>query len=167
MTDLEPDTPPSQGNWLLHGAAASSLGRMLIPLAKREGVKTINIVRRNEHVQELTALGCAPLKPLHAMIPGLASPADEQLLATCEPVPCVEYCMCRGSLSGVSETNMALSAMEQTVCSQVRTRLSTCHLCHFCGFQRNEVLSRRTDELPVSMSQRGCSDQLRRRLCAN
>src|SRR3546814_4665002 len=45
------------GTYILQTAAASALGRMLIGTAKHKGLKTINIVRRNEHVAELKALG--------------------------------------------------------------------------------------------------------------
>lgn len=42
---------------LLITAAGSALGRMLIRYAKMQGVKTIGTVRRQEHVDELKALG--------------------------------------------------------------------------------------------------------------
>lgn len=45
------------GAWLLQTAAGSALGRMLIRLGKREGFKTINVVRRREQAQELLKLG--------------------------------------------------------------------------------------------------------------
>ena len=50
-----------QGKYLLQGAAASVLGRQLVQYAKHVGVKTINVVRRSEHIQELKDLGCASL----------------------------------------------------------------------------------------------------------
>lgn len=34
-------------------------GRMMIAIAKRAGVKTINVVRRSAQKEELLALGCA------------------------------------------------------------------------------------------------------------
>jgi len=46
-----------QGGYLLQGAAGSTLGKMLIQYAKTKGIKTINIVRRQEQVQELKDLG--------------------------------------------------------------------------------------------------------------
>ena len=46
-----------QGKWVLQTAAASVLGRMLIQLAKHQGVRTINVVRRRGAVEELKALG--------------------------------------------------------------------------------------------------------------
>ncbi len=46
-----------QGGWFLQTAAGSALGRMVIRLGKHYGFKTINIVRREEQVAELKALG--------------------------------------------------------------------------------------------------------------
>ncbi|MBA3313180.1 MAG: zinc-dependent alcohol dehydrogenase family protein [Planctomycetaceae bacterium] len=45
------------GEWLLQSAAGSSLGQMVIRLAKHTGFKTINIVRRAEQAEELKRLG--------------------------------------------------------------------------------------------------------------
>jgi NADPH:quinone reductase-like Zn-dependent oxidoreductase len=46
-----------RGGWLLSNAANSVLGRMLIRLAARRGVRTVNLVRRREYVAALEALG--------------------------------------------------------------------------------------------------------------
>ena len=46
-----------EGEYLLQGAAGSTLGRQLIALAKHRGVRTINVVRRREQVQELLDIG--------------------------------------------------------------------------------------------------------------
>jgi NADPH:quinone reductase-like Zn-dependent oxidoreductase len=46
-----------RGAWLLQSAAGSSLGRMMIRLARRDGFRTINVVRRPEQVAELKQLG--------------------------------------------------------------------------------------------------------------
>ena len=46
-----------RGAWLLQSAAGSSLGRMIIKLARHDGIKTINVVRRREAIDELKALG--------------------------------------------------------------------------------------------------------------
>jgi NADPH:quinone reductase-like Zn-dependent oxidoreductase len=46
-----------RGEWLLQSAAGSELGRMIIRLAKRDGIRTVNVVRRRESVAELEALG--------------------------------------------------------------------------------------------------------------
>lgn len=45
------------GQWLLQTAAGSTLGRMVLQIAKLRGLKTINVVRRREQVPELEALG--------------------------------------------------------------------------------------------------------------
>lgn len=45
------------GGWLLQTAAGSQLGRMVIRLGQELGIRTINIVRRNAQVDELTRLG--------------------------------------------------------------------------------------------------------------
>jgi NADPH:quinone reductase-like Zn-dependent oxidoreductase len=47
----------SSGEFILQTAAASALGRLLIQVAKAKGVKTINIVRREEQKEELKAIG--------------------------------------------------------------------------------------------------------------
>jgi NADPH:quinone reductase-like Zn-dependent oxidoreductase len=41
----------------VHTAAASQLGQMLVPLCKLEGLQLINVVRRQEQVELLQALG--------------------------------------------------------------------------------------------------------------
>jgi NADPH:quinone reductase-like Zn-dependent oxidoreductase len=47
--------PP--GGWLLQTAAGSVLGRQLVQYAKHIGIRTISVVRRDEHIEELKALG--------------------------------------------------------------------------------------------------------------
>jgi NADPH:quinone reductase-like Zn-dependent oxidoreductase len=46
-----------RGEFLLQTAAGSALGRMIIRLARHDGIKTINVVRRREAVEELKAIG--------------------------------------------------------------------------------------------------------------
>jgi NADPH:quinone reductase-like Zn-dependent oxidoreductase len=46
-----------KGEYLLQAAAASGLGRQLIQYCKHKGIKTINVVRRQEQIEELKALG--------------------------------------------------------------------------------------------------------------
>lgn len=46
-----------RGAWLLQSAAGSALGRMIIKLANHDGIRTINVVRRREAIDELKALG--------------------------------------------------------------------------------------------------------------
>lgn len=45
------------GDWLIQNAANSSCGRFLIRLARRRGVRTVNVVRRPEMIEELRELG--------------------------------------------------------------------------------------------------------------
>ncbi len=45
------------GEWLLQTAAGSTLGRVVLQIARLHGFKTINVVRRREQVEELKTLG--------------------------------------------------------------------------------------------------------------
>lgn len=45
------------GQWLLQTAAGSTLGRVVLQIAKLRGFKTINVVRRREQAEELKVLG--------------------------------------------------------------------------------------------------------------
>lgn len=49
--------PLQAGDWIVQNAAASAVGRTVIQLAHRMGVRTINIVRHAEQAQELLQLG--------------------------------------------------------------------------------------------------------------
>jgi NADPH:quinone reductase-like Zn-dependent oxidoreductase len=62
-----------RGEWLLQSAAGSELGRMIIRLAKRDGIRTLNVVRRREAVAELKALGA------DVVIVSTEAPIDEQV----------------------------------------------------------------------------------------
>jgi NADPH:quinone reductase-like Zn-dependent oxidoreductase len=62
-----------RGEWLLQSAAGSELGRMIIRLAKRDGIRTLNVVRRREAAAELDALGG------DAVIVSTDAPIDEQV----------------------------------------------------------------------------------------
>lgn len=46
-----------RGEWLVQTAAASALGKMVIRLGKHLGFHTLNVVRRQEHADELIRLG--------------------------------------------------------------------------------------------------------------
>jgi NADPH:quinone reductase-like Zn-dependent oxidoreductase len=50
-----------EGEWLLQTAAGSTLGRMLIALAKLRGVRTLNVVRRKAQAKDLldNGAGCS------------------------------------------------------------------------------------------------------------
>jgi NADPH2:quinone reductase len=62
-----------RGEWLLQSAASSELGRMIIRLAKRDGIRTLNVMRRKQGAAELEALGA------DAVIVATDGPIDEQV----------------------------------------------------------------------------------------
>jgi NADPH:quinone reductase-like Zn-dependent oxidoreductase len=62
-----------RGEWLLQSAANSELGRMIIRLAKRDGIRTLNVVRRKDAAAELEAVGA------DAVIDSTDAPIDEQV----------------------------------------------------------------------------------------
>lgn len=62
-----------RGGWLLQSAAASELGRMVIRLAKHDGIRTVNVVRRREAAAELQRLGA------DAVVVSTEGPIDEQV----------------------------------------------------------------------------------------
>src|SRR5216684_6442777 len=45
------------GSWLIQNSANSGVGRALIPIAKSLGLKTVNVVRRDDVVAEIKAIG--------------------------------------------------------------------------------------------------------------
>jgi NADPH2:quinone reductase len=45
------------GEWLVQTAAGSTLGRVVLQIARQRGFKTVNVVRRREQAEELLALG--------------------------------------------------------------------------------------------------------------
>jgi NADPH:quinone reductase-like Zn-dependent oxidoreductase len=63
--------PP--GEWLLQSAAGSEIGRMIVRLARSDGIRTVNVVRRAEAVAELESLGA------DAVIVSGDDPIDEQV----------------------------------------------------------------------------------------
>src|ERR1700730_2346583 len=62
-----------KGEWLLQSAASGELGRMVIRLAKHDGIRTMNVIRRREAVEELQCLGA------DAVIVSTEGPIDEQV----------------------------------------------------------------------------------------
>lgn len=46
-----------QGDWLVQSAAGSTVGRFVLQIAKVQGFRTINLVRREEQVAEIRELG--------------------------------------------------------------------------------------------------------------
>lgn len=54
---LEDFTQLRAGDWIVQNAANSSCGRYVIQLARSRGLRTVNVVRRAEMIDELTSLG--------------------------------------------------------------------------------------------------------------
>jgi NADPH:quinone reductase-like Zn-dependent oxidoreductase len=54
---LEDHVALKPGDWVIQNVANSAVGRHLIALAKQRGVRTVNVVRRDDIGAELTALG--------------------------------------------------------------------------------------------------------------
>jgi NADPH:quinone reductase-like Zn-dependent oxidoreductase len=54
---LEDHVALKPGDWVIQNVANSAVGRHLIALAKQRGVRTVNVVRRDDVAAELTALG--------------------------------------------------------------------------------------------------------------
>ncbi|GAA3138578.1 zinc-dependent alcohol dehydrogenase family protein [Nonomuraea roseoviolacea] len=55
LVTRELDVQP--GEWLLQTAAGSTVGRLVIQLSRHLGIRTINVVRRREAVEEIETLG--------------------------------------------------------------------------------------------------------------
>ena len=54
---LEDHVDLKPGDWVIQNVANSAVGRHLIVIAKAKGVRTLNVVRRDDVTSELTALG--------------------------------------------------------------------------------------------------------------
>jgi len=54
LTEFGPLNP---GDWIIQNGATSSVGRSVVVLAKAMGIKTVNVVRREESIAEIKALG--------------------------------------------------------------------------------------------------------------
>lgn len=66
-----------RGAWLVQSAAGSALGRMVIRLGRRDGFKTLNVVRRREAVGEILKAGgdaaiCPEDGPIEEQIAAIA-----------------------------------------------------------------------------------------------
>src|ERR1700732_1097322 len=46
-----------RGSWVIQNSANSGVGRALIPIAKSLGLRTVNVVRRDDVVAEIKAIG--------------------------------------------------------------------------------------------------------------
>jgi len=49
--------PLKRGDWVIQNGANSAVGRAVIAIAKSRGIKTVNVVRREELVDEIKSLG--------------------------------------------------------------------------------------------------------------
>jgi len=65
---------------LVHTAAASNLGQMLVKVCIADGIPLVNIVRRPEHVERLKALGAGHV--LTSSAPAVVAELTEALVAT-------------------------------------------------------------------------------------
>ena len=76
------------GEWLLQTAAGSTVGRLVIQLARHLGIPTINVVRRRDAVEEIKALGgdqviCTEDEDLLQRVPEIAGPAGVRKAIDC------------------------------------------------------------------------------------
>ena len=69
------DTARAEGaNAIVHTAAASELGQMMVKLAPTEGTEVINVARRAEQVELLEKIGAA-----HIVVTGGTTPGKKSL----------------------------------------------------------------------------------------
>jgi NADPH:quinone reductase-like Zn-dependent oxidoreductase len=76
------------GEWLLQTAAGSTVGRLVIQLARHLGIPTMNVVRRRDAVEEITALGgdevvCTEDEDLLRRVAEIAGPAGVRKAIDC------------------------------------------------------------------------------------
>ena len=69
---------------LLQNAANSVLGQEIITYAKHLGIKTINVVRHSEYINELKQKGCRPCLPALVLIPAMVHPVWIACMAAAE-----------------------------------------------------------------------------------
>ncbi|WP_435845721.1 zinc-dependent alcohol dehydrogenase family protein [Streptomyces griseofuscus] len=80
------------GEWLLQTAAGSTVGRLVIQLARHLGIRTINVVRRREAVAEIRALGgdeviCTEDEDLVRRVTEIVGPAGVRKAVDCVAGP--------------------------------------------------------------------------------
>ncbi|MER7306786.1 NADPH:quinone reductase [Streptomyces griseoluteus] len=90
LVTRELDAQP--GEWLLQTAAGSTVGRLVIQLARHLGIRTINVVRRRSAVAEITALGgdeviCTEDEDLVRRVAETAGPAGVRKAVDCVAGP--------------------------------------------------------------------------------
>ncbi|MFF4310929.1 zinc-dependent alcohol dehydrogenase family protein [Streptomyces sp. NPDC001507] len=86
LVTRELDVQP--GEWLLQTAAGSTVGRLVIQLARHLGIRTINVVRRRDAVEEIRALGgdeviCTQDEDLVRRVAEIAGPAGVHKATDC------------------------------------------------------------------------------------
>ncbi|MET8805496.1 zinc-dependent alcohol dehydrogenase family protein [Streptomyces sp. NPDC004546] len=86
LVTRELDVQP--GEWLLQTAAGGTVGRLVIQLARRLGIPTINVVRRRDAVEEIIALGgdeviCTEDEDLLQRVAEIAAPAGVHKAIDC------------------------------------------------------------------------------------
>ncbi|MGW3631390.1 zinc-dependent alcohol dehydrogenase family protein [Streptomyces sp. NPDC005122] len=90
LVTRELDVQP--GEWLLQTAAGSTVGRLVIQLARHLGIPTINVVRRRAAVAEIKALGgdeaiCTEDEDLARRVAEIAGPAGVRKATDCVAGP--------------------------------------------------------------------------------
>ncbi|MFD7433400.1 zinc-dependent alcohol dehydrogenase family protein [Streptomyces sp. NPDC059861] len=80
------------GEWLLQTAAGSTVGRLVIQLARHLNIPTINVVRRRDAVEEIKALGgdeviCTEDEDLAQRVAEIAGPAGVHRAIDCVAGP--------------------------------------------------------------------------------
>ncbi|MFF1763923.1 hypothetical protein [Streptomyces sp. NPDC058249] len=88
LVTRELDVQP--GAWLLQTAAGSTVGRLVIQLARHPGLRTINGVRRRDAVEEIKALGgdevsCTEDEDLLQRVTEVTGPAGVRRPSTASP----------------------------------------------------------------------------------
>ncbi|WP_191839485.1 zinc-dependent alcohol dehydrogenase family protein [Catellatospora chokoriensis] len=86
LVTRELDVQP--GEWLLQTAAGSTVGRLIIALSRHLGIRTINVVRRRDAVDEIRALGgdeviCTQDEDLLQRVAEIAGPAGVRKAVDC------------------------------------------------------------------------------------
>ncbi|WP_030339643.1 zinc-dependent alcohol dehydrogenase family protein [Streptomyces sp. NRRL S-1022] len=90
LVTRELDAEP--GEWLLQTAAGSTVGRLIIQLCRHLGVRTINVVRRRDAVEEIKAFGgdaviCTEDEDLSRRVAEIAGPAGVRKAVDCVAGP--------------------------------------------------------------------------------
>ncbi|RVW10534.1 NADPH:quinone reductase [Prescottella agglutinans] len=90
LVTRELDVQP--GEWLLQTAAGSTVGRLVIQLSRHLGIRTINVVRRRDAVDEILAFGgdeviCTEDEDLVRRVAEIAGPAGVRKATDCVAGP--------------------------------------------------------------------------------